>query len=143
MKRFAACLILLFASGCDAPLTVEQRIIAEIRDMEASIEARERGRFMAHVAEDFLGQGGAMNRQQLRAYMVLQLRRFDDIEARLMPITVTEISDQEARADFRALLTGGAGWLPESGQLYRITTHWRLKNGDWLLIAARWEPTSL
>jgi hypothetical protein len=108
--------------------------------METQIEAGERRAFMAHVAEDFRGQRGAMTRDELQAYVVLQFTRYKSLEARLMPITVNEISEGEARADFRALLTGGPNWIPERGQLYQITTHWRLDGDDWMLIAAWWEP---
>ncbi len=111
--------------------------------MEAKIEAGERLNFMTHIAEDFRGQGGAMDRDQLRAYVVLQFRRYKNLSARLFPINVQEISETEATADFRALVTGGPSWFPEDGQLYRFDTHWRLDGDDWLLVAASWEPAAL
>ena len=143
MRRLLIVLILAAAQGCEQPPTVEQRIIAEIRDMEARIEEGARLNFMSHFAEDFRGQGGRMNRDQLRAFVVLQLRRYEKLNARLLPITAQEIGDREATAEFRVLLTGGSGWLPESGQMYRIRTHWRLDDGDWLVVAAWWEPLQL
>ena len=39
----------------------------------------------------------------------------------------------------RVLLTGGAGWLPEQGSVYRVETGWRRSGDDWLLTSARWE----
>ncbi len=143
MTRIRAIILGLLVASCNPPPTTEQRIIAEIRDMEAQIEAGERRRFMQHVAEDFRGQGGGMNRDQLRAYIVLQFNRYQDLDARIFPVTVTEISALEATADFRALLTGGAGWLPEDGQLFQINTHWRLEGGDWMLAAASWKPIAI
>lgn len=132
-------LVAFLACACSPPPTVEQLVIAEIREMEAEIEAGERLNFIRHVAEDFRGQGGSMNREQLRAFVILQFRRYENLQARLMPITVQEISETEARADFRALVTGGANWFPEDGQLYRIETFWRLEDGEWLLTAADWQ----
>lgn len=141
MNRALCLLVAALASACSPPPTVEQQVVAEIREMEEAIEGGERLNFIGRVADDFRGQGGAMNRDQLRAYIVLQSGRYKEIEARIFPITVREISEVEASAEFRALLTGGSGWIPEDGRLYRIETLWRLEGDDWLLTAARWEPT--
>lgn len=140
MKRFCSFILVVLTGACSPPPSVEQQIVAEIRAMEEAIEAGERLNFIGHVADDFRGQGGAMNREQLRAYIVLQYGRYESIEARILPITVREISEMEASAEFRALLTGGPNWIPEDGQMYRIETLWRLQDGEWLLTAADWEP---
>jgi len=47
---------------------------------------------------------------------------------------------QRARAQFRALATGGSGWLPDEGRLWRVETGWRLDDGDWMMISAEWTP---
>ena len=93
--------------ACSQPLTVEQQVITVIRQMEEKIEAGERRAFMAHIADDFSGQGGRMNRDQARALVVFQLRRFERLQAQLFPITVTETGRDTATAEFRALVTGG------------------------------------
>ena len=42
---------------------------------------------------------------------------------------------------FDAVVTGGAGTLlPQSGQVYDVTTAWRLEGGDWRLVSAEWSP---
>lgn len=143
MKRFLPACTLVFAAACGQPPTTEQLIIAEIREMEAEIEAGERLNFIAHVAENFRGQGGAMGREELRAYVVLQFNRYKNLQARLLPVTVNVIGETEATADFQALLTGGASWIPESGQLYQINTHWGRFNDEWLLTAASWQPVPI
>ena len=130
-------------ASCGGQLTVEQQIIATIRDMEARIEAGERRPFMAHVSEDFRGQGGSMNREQLRALMIMQLNRYQRLQGQLFPILVTDHGDGSAGASFRALVTGGPNWLPESGQVFEFETRWKQVDGDWLLIAADWDPVPL
>lgn len=143
MKPVRAVLICaVVLGGCGEELTVSQQIIAEIREMERQIEDGERLGFMSHVAGDFLGQGGSMTRDELQAYVVLQFNRFKQLEARLLPIEVAERGEDEATATFRALLTGGAGLVPESGQLYEIVSYWRLEDGEWLLAGANWKPLS-
>jgi hypothetical protein len=133
----------LLLVACSQPLTVEQQVIAAIRQMEEKIEAGERRAFMDHIAEEFSGQDGRMNRDQVRALVVFQLRRFERLQAQLFPITVTETGPDTATAGFRALVTGGPGWIPERGQVYDFSTDWRRSDGEWLLVAAEWEPVPL
>lgn len=140
------CCAVLLAAGpaaCSKPLTVEQQVIATIRNMEAHVEAGERRPFMEYIAEDFSGQDGTMTRDQARAFMVYQMNRNRRLQAQLFPIQVTETSATTARATFRALVTGGANWIPERGQVYDFDTRWRRDGDDWLLVSANWTPTPL
>lgn len=135
----SACVLALLAA-CGGELTVEQQVIVAIREMEARIEAGERRPFLAYVSEDFRGQGGSLNRDQLRALLIMQLNRYRRLQGQLFPILVLETDEGEATADFRALVTGGPDWIPESGQLFEFKTRWRREAGEWRLIAADWEP---
>jgi len=142
--RQAVILLLCALMGCSQPLSVEQQIIAVIRDMEARIEAGELRPFMEHVSEDFMGQRGAiMTRDQLNALMLAQILRHQRLHAQLFPINVTSDNPGEARARFRALVTGGPGWIPESGQVYEIVTLWRFQREEWLLVHANWKPVAV
>jgi hypothetical protein len=127
--------------ACSQELTLQQQIIATLRNMEAHIEQGERREFMAYVATDFRGQGGELNYDQLNALLLYQLRRYQRVHAQLLPVTVREAGLDEAEASFRILLTGGnKGLLPENGQLYEISSLWRYQDGDWLLQSAQWQP---
>jgi hypothetical protein len=139
----AAIAILASLPGCGQELTVEQQVIAVIREMEARIEAGERRAFMAHISEDFSGQNGSMNREQVRALMIMQLNRYQRLQGQLFPIQVIEREEGLASAHFRALVTGGPNWIPENGQVFEFETHWRRVDGDWLLYSANWQPVSL
>ncbi len=130
-------------SACGSQLTVEQQIIAVIREMEARIEAGERRPFMEHISVDFSGQGGSMNREQLRALMIMQLNRYQRLQGQLFPIRVEETGDGSASANFRALVTGGPHWIPENGQVFEFDTRWQRVDGDWLLRSADWKPVPL
>jgi hypothetical protein len=144
VKRFVAVLLLvLLFSGCDKPLTVEQQVISTIREMEARIEDGERRAFMEYIADDFSAQNGRMNRDQVRAMVVFQLNRYERLQAQLFPISVTETGAETAEARFRALVTGGPNWIPDSGQVYDFETAWRLDGSDWLLVSADWNPVPL
>jgi hypothetical protein len=147
IRRVAVLALVLAAltglPGCGGELTVEQQVIATIRDMEASIEAGERRAFMAHLSEDFSGQNGSLNRDQVRALLVMQLNRYQRLQGQLFPIQVVETGAGAASASFRALVTGGPSWIPESGQVFQFETHWRRVDGEWLLHAADWTPEPL
>lgn len=136
-------LVAIAVIACSKPLTTQQQVIAVIREMEARIEEGERRPFMKHIAEDFSGQKGQLNRDQVRGMVIYQLNRYQRLDARLFPIRVTETGEAMAMARFRALVTGGAGWLPENGQVYDFETHWSKQSGDWLLTSANWEPVPL
>lgn len=130
-------------AGCNQPLTVEQQVIATIRQMEEKIEAGQRLAFMEHIDETFTGQHGNMNREQVRALVILQLNRYKDLQGQLFPISVTETGADTASAEFRALVTGGPGWIPDSGQVYDFRTGWKQDGSDWLLVSADWNPVPL
>ncbi len=134
MIRLLLLLPFVLLASCNQPLTVEQQVIHVIREMEARIEAGERRAFMAHIAEDFTARDGRMNRDQVRALVVFQLQRYERLEGRLFPIAVTETGPGAAEARFRALITGGPGWIPDSGQVYDFETSWQLRDDDWLLV---------
>lgn len=133
---------LALAAGCDAELTVEQQVIATIREMEARIEAGERRPFMAYISEDFRGQGGSLNREQLRALLIMQLNQYQRLQGQLLPIQVEETGEDTATSRFRALVTGGPGWIPDSGQLFEFRTGWRRVEGEWQVVSADWEPVA-
>lgn len=142
--RFIAALLLaLLAAACGEEPTVEQQVIAAIREMETHIEAGERRPFMDYVAEEFSGQQGSLNRDQLRALMIMQLNRYQRLQGQLFPIRVESAGEDVATAHFRALVTGGANWLPESGQVFDFETHWRRIDGEWRLTAASWDAVPL
>jgi hypothetical protein len=136
----AALVLLAVLPSCEQALTVDQQIIATILEIEKSIEAGERRAFLDHVSDDFSGQNGSMNRDQLRGYVILQMNRYRRLKGQLFPIDVEDQGDGRAAAWFRALVTGGAGWIPENGQMFEFETHWRLDDGEWLLESANWKP---
>lgn len=145
LRNFLLALLIpaVLLAACGQQQSVEQQVIATIRQMEEKIEAGQRLAFMEHVDEAFSGQQGSMNRDQVRALVIFQLNRYKELQAQLFPISVTGTGPDTAIAEFRALVTGGPGWLPDSGQVYDFQTSWRQDGGDWLLVAADWKPVPL
>jgi hypothetical protein len=130
-------------AACSSETSLEQQIVATLNDMEAHIEAGERGDIMDYVADDFRGQGGELNHDQLNGLLLYQLRRYQRVHAQLLPVSVQPAGLDEAEASFQILLTGGAGLLPVSGQLYQVSSLWRYQDGQWLLQSAMWQPANV
>ena len=138
---FVIAVLLLAACGDD--LTVEQQVIATLRNMEYAAEEGQHLEFMTYVAESFGAQQGSMDRREFHRFMIFQINQNRRLQAQFFPIFVTETGEDTASAHFRILVTGGAGLLPESGQLFEVETGWLRDGGDWNLTEADWEPVHL
>jgi outer membrane lipopolysaccharide assembly protein LptE/RlpB len=134
-----ALVLALTLAACSKELSLEQQVTATLRNMEAHIEAGERREFMENIAEDFHGQGGELDRDQLSAMLLYQLHRHKRVNAQLFPVEVLPAGVDEAQATFRVLLTGGEGLLPDTGQLYQVTSFWQLQDGEWRMRSAQWQ----
>lgn len=133
----------LLLAACSESLTVEQQIIATLRDMEVAAEAGEHFDFMTYVADDFQGQLGSMDRNAFHRFMIFQINQHRRLQAQFFPIHVKETGADQATANFSLLVTGGGGLLPDSGQVFEVDTAWFRDGGDWLLTRADWEPAEL
>lgn len=125
-------------TACNGELSLEQQVTASLRNMEAHIEAGERSEFMEYIAEDFHGQGDELDRDRLNAMLLFQLRRHKQVNAQLFPVQVLPAGVDEAEATFRVLLTGGEGLLPDTGQIYQVTSYWQMQDGEWRMRSAQW-----
>ena len=134
---------IVLLSGCGESLTVEQQVIATLRNMEAAAENGEHFEFMGYVADTFDAQNGEMDRRAFHRFMIFQMNQHRRLRSQLFPIRVNEISAELANAEFRVLVTGGGGLLPESGQLFDVVTQWVREGGDWMLNRAQWEAVYL
>jgi hypothetical protein len=139
----SAMLATLLLTGCGEKLSVEQQIIATLRNMEYAAEEGQHLEFMSNVADSFGGQQGSMDRREFHRFMIFQINQNRRLQAQFFPIYVEETSEDKASAHFRILVTGGAGLLPERGQLFEVETQWLRDGGDWDLSSADWEPVHL
>lgn len=138
MKRLLAALVMAALTACNAPPDEEQ-ILATIDAMEAAAEAGDKGGFLDHVASDFSGQGGAVNKEELGRMLNVQLLRHTRVSAVVSDPSV-ELFGDRATATMRVLVTGGSrAWIPESGRLLRVETAWKRDSGEWRLMTAHWE----
>ena len=129
----------LLLAACGEKLTVEQQIIATLRNMEYAAEEGQHLDFMGYVSDSFGAQQGSMDRREFHRFMIFQINQNRRLQAQFFPIFVTETGEGAASAHFRLLVTGGAGLLPDRGQLFEVETHWVRDGSDWLLNEAEWE----
>lgn len=117
----------------------EQALRERVGALEAAIDARDAGALHGILADDFIGPGG-MDDAGARRLAQGMFLRYRDIGTRLGPLDV-QLEERHATVRFDAVVTGGAGTLlPQSGQVYDVTTAWRLEGDDWRLVSAEWEP---
>ena len=130
-------------AACGEKLTVEQQIIATLRNMEYAAEEGQHLDFMGYVADTFKGQQGSMDRREFHRFMIFQINQNRRLQAQFFPIYVKETDENSASAQFKLLVTGGAGLLPERGQLFEVETHWLREGSEWELITANWEAVQM
>jgi len=128
-----ACLLL---SACqqESPETGLQHMLD--RMMEA-VHAHQTGGIMAHVAEDFSGQNGRIDRRSLHALLRFQMLRNAVIHVLVTQRDIALHGDTRAVVTLDVLLTGGAGLLPQRGKRLHLTTGWRY-DGEWKVVNAAW-----
>lgn len=94
----------------------------------AALEARELSRVMGRLDEDFTlsRSEGDLGYHATRTLLMHSLRRYQNISITLtnIDITIDPVKLDEADVSFNALLTAGQGWMPDDGNLYRVTSRW-------------------
>lgn len=133
----AVALLALALAGCQRG-TPEERLRAQVAAMQQAVEEKRTGDFMAGVSEDFAGEQG-MDRAAL--HNLLRVRTLGNAEVGVTtgPLDV-QMQGDRATVRFSTLLSGGSGrLLPERMQTYRITTGWRLEDGQWRVHHAQWD----
>ena len=116
----------------------EQALRNTITAMEAAAEAHDNDALFEPIADDFAGSEG-MDRQAFRRYVTFMGMRSKSVGVQLGPLDV-KLFDQRATVSFTAALSGGEGLLPSRVQVYDVDTGWRLDDGEWKLISAKWKP---
>jgi hypothetical protein len=136
--RVAFCLLFAVVSAC-ARTPPEARLRETVSGLQAAVEGRDVGALREVLAEDFVGPDG-LDREGARRLAQGTFLRYRDVGVTIGPLDV-DLHAQQATVRFTAALTaGGAGALPESGQVYDVETGWREVDGDWRLVNASWKP---
>ena len=134
MRRFVIMIWFMVLSACSrAP--DEQRLRDTIAAMADAVESKDAGGFIAHVSDDFDGDHGSFDRQSLRGFLAAQMMRKQSLGVTLGPLDV-KVQGDRATVRVDALVTGGEGLLPDSGEHLDIESGWRLVDGEWVCYVA-------
>lgn len=130
----------LLLSACGETPPAERGVTEALDRLGAAIEARDSGDVMAHLHEHFQsrGSGGAMDRDGASRTLMAVFYRHREIRVMLSNVEVVPdgTNRERASARFNALVTGGRGGiLPDTAQLYRVESDWRLEDGEWQLLS--------
>lgn len=130
--------VVVALAGCARPAP-EQALRRSLDELQRSIQERDAAALRGHLAEDFIGPGG-MDRDQVRRTAALYMMRYRSVGLVMGPREV-EMGESHATVRFRAALSGGSGpVLPDSANVYRVETGWRLQDGEWRITSAHWTP---
>jgi hypothetical protein len=129
--------LLILLVGC-AKHPTEALLLENIEQMQRSGESRDVSGLLEHIAEDFSGQNGSMDRAQLRAFLTGIRLRTQNIGVTRSKTDVS-IQGTRAKVDIHMLVTDGGQYLPSTGRLVQAQTQWRFANGQWQLASANWE----
>lgn len=140
LHRIALAWLLIAAMTACSRTPPEQALREQLATLQSAIDARDAGAVHDLMAEDFVGNGG-MDRRGARQLAVAVFLQHRDVVAHVGSVSVQLRGDTEATATFSVLATGGnGGLLPNNGQVFEVETGWRLVDGDWRLLNARWTP---
>jgi hypothetical protein len=131
-------LALLVVLGSCARTPDEERIRAALDSMQKAAETRRPADVLEHVADDFTGNNGDLDRDGLAQMLRMQVLRRDGVGIAMGPIDVV-IDDDRATARFEMTFSDATGrWLPSGGQTLQVVSGWRREGSRWLCYNATW-----
>lgn len=135
-KWLLVVMVLLVLAGCGKAPDAE-RLRAQVAQMQEAVTARSPDQVMQWLSEDFTGNAG-MDRKGVERLLRLQLLRHARVGLVVGPLDV-RVDGDHAQVDFTVAMAGSSsGYLPETGRVHAVSTHWRRRGSDWELYRARW-----
>jgi hypothetical protein len=141
--RFVLCLFatLILAAACSRPPD-EVRIRGAIEAMKTAAEARRPSDVLEHLADDFTGNNGEVDREGLAQLLRIQFLRSDAIGVDVGPIAVA-IDENRAVAKFDITVSDRSRrWLPSGSETYAIVSGWRREGDGWICYNASWSNSA-
>lgn len=136
-RRWAIVLVVLMLAGC-ARTSGEEAIRGTIEAMAEAAQARRGKEILDHISEDFIGNGGAYDREGLARLIRAQLLAGQAIGVHPGRIEVALDGDR-AIARFPLRVDDASGrWLPDRRATLDLTTGWRRQGSDWVCYHAKW-----
>ncbi len=133
-----AAAVLVLITGCSRP-PAEERLRAVIDEMRSAIEGGNRRQFMNHVNENFSGEGGQWDREQLDRVIRGLMFQHKSIDTTMTNLDI-QFFDKRATATMKVLITGGpSAWRPSNAEFIDVSSGWLDSDDGWQLISADWQ----
>ena len=116
----------------------EKELRAAVDAMQAAIQAKNTSGFLDHVADDFTRESGNFDKKEARRILAGVFLTHQSINV-VSTVRDIKIDGQRATAQITVLATGSSGLLPERGQSWTFSTHWRREAGAWRVFNAEWK----
>lgn len=113
-------------------------LLDKLGDMEEAVEDKNVSRLMGFLAEDFSGPSG-MDRARAEAFARVMMARHSDIGV-AWDLKNMDVNGDRATVEVGVILTGKAlvPGFDARGRLMNVQMGWRVTDGEWMLVNARW-----
>ncbi|MFC5437527.1 hypothetical protein ACFPME_13260 [Rhodanobacter umsongensis] len=118
----------------------EAQVRAAIAAVAQAAEASSASDLAARLSEDFDGNAGQLDRNQLAGVVRLLALRGEHIGVVMGPVSV-EHRGERMVASFTVTLTSGGQLLPDQLGIYQVESAWRKDDGTWRCYTASWKHT--
>lgn len=133
-----AAVLLGLLSGC-ARSDPETRLRGDFQQLQSALDERRVGDFMDAISADFAGNEG-LDRAATHKMLRLQMLGRATTSVTTGPLDVS-LQGDTATVRFTAIATGGSGrFMPDTANVYDVTTGWRDQGGTWRVYYAQWQP---
>ncbi|MBU2709601.1 hypothetical protein [Zooshikella harenae] len=133
IKALLALSISILLSACSS--SPDEELIADaISDIQEGLETKNSKIVLNTLSDDFITNKN-QDKTWVKRIMALYFLRHKSITI-LITQSDTQINKQhpnEANTEATVVLTGQAGWIPESGKIYHVIGRWKKNDDQWLL----------
>lgn len=134
-----AAMLAMTLSGCRrTPDEVQVR--AAIAAVAHGAETGAASEMAAPLSDDFDGNAGELDRQQLIRMVQLLVLRGEHIGVTMGPIMI-ESRGERMLATLTVTLSSGSHLLPDQLGVYRVESAWRKEGGNWRCYSATWKQS--
>jgi hypothetical protein len=136
--RFGCLMIVLMLVLAGCHRKPDEALIRQGIDVAAqATEQVDASALLGQLTDDFAGNNGDMNRQDIGNLLRLAKFRGETLHAVLGPVDV-EPRGERYVADFTVTLTSGGKIFPSQLGVYKVETAWRREGHDWRCYEATW-----
>lgn len=130
--------ILLFLFAACARESDEARIGRAIGEIVEAIEAKESGKAVGHLAEDYRDFEGRAP-AETRGFLLLHFRRNPKIRIYILAQSI-RVEGNNANVRSHVAAVGLEEIVPERGEAYLVSSRWEKRDGEWKSVYASWTP---